>query len=206
MADEPIQDEPPAAEIPQGRRRPRLTRLAPDVQGADREALSLWMKAQLEQVEQEHRERIELLRHGKEHPNPAFERIVRNHAIVGTQKSTLAKLLGISLSTLSTAYGEVYEIASAEIMAKIGANLIQKAMSTTDPDAARLGMQILERRGGEEWRAPIKRVEMDKKTDQAPVIDSSKLTFEERQALREMLERVANGGEGDAVDESEQEA
>jgi hypothetical protein len=31
----------------------------------------------------------------------------------------------------------------------------------------------------------------------SPIIDSSKLTFRERESLRAMLTRIANGGEGD---------
>ena len=188
---------------PRGRR-PRLTRLAPEVQGADREAVAVWIKEQIDAVEQEHRARIELLRHGKEHPNPAFEGIVRRHGIVGTQKSTLAKLLGISVGTLNAHYAEVYEIAAAETMAKIGANVIQKAMNPNDPDSAKLAMAILDRRGGEEWRPPTRRLEVDKKEGQSlPVIDSSKMTYEERQQMRAMLERIANGGDGDPPEEEE---
>ena len=183
---------------PRGRR-PRLTRLAPEVQGADREALSLWIKEQLESVERDHQERIEMLRQGREHPCPAFERIVRNHGIVGTPKTVLAKLLGISKSTLDTHYGEVYDIAAAEIMAKVASNMVRIATSTSDPSAAKVGMDMLARRGGENWRPATKRLEVDNDPNKAgpPVIDSSKLTYEERAQLREMLERVANGGEGD---------
>ena len=198
-------DEPPPSEVPQSKRRRPLTRLAPGVPDADREALAVWIKEQLAEVEREHQERIQLLREGREHPCPAFERIVRNHAIVGTPKSTLAKLLGISVTTLASHYGDVYEIASAETMAKVASNMVRIATSLSDPAAAKVGMDMLARRGGENWRPATKRLEVDNDPNKGkpPVIDSSKLTYEERAQLREMLERVANGGEGDPIESDE---
>jgi hypothetical protein len=64
-------------------------------------------------------------------------------------------------------------------------------------------MKVLERQGGEEWLPPLKRVADVTDPSAPPVIDSSKLTAEERNQLREMLMRVAEGGEGEPVGEDE---
>jgi hypothetical protein len=198
-------DEPAPEEVPQSRRRPRLTRLAPEIQGAEREALSLWMKEQLQLVEDEHRQRVELLRHGREHPCPIFETIVRNHGVFGTPKTVLAKLLGIPHSTLMTHYSDQYDMAAAETMAKIAGNMVRKALSTTDPDAARVGMSLLEKRGGAEYRPAARRVELEDTTKKdVPIIDSSKLTADEREQLKVMLERI--GAESENREDSEQES
>ena len=198
-------DEPPPSEIPRSKRarRPKLTQLSPDIQGSDREALSLWIKAQLEEVEREHQARIELLREGREHPCPAFERIVRNHGIVGTPKSTLAKLLGISNTVLMTHYGDAYEVAAAETMAKVASNMVRIATSMSDPAAAKVGMDMLARRGGEEWRPATKRLEVDNDPNKnaAPLLDTSNMSAEDRQAIREIMERQLEQSADDIVQE-----
>ena len=199
-------DEPAPEEVPKSRRRQTLNaRLAPEIQGADREALATWIKEQLAEVEREHQARIELLREGREHPCPAFERIVRNHGIVGTPKSTLAKLLGISDTTLKTHYGDAYEMAAAETMAKIASNMVRIATSTSDPAAAKVGMDMLARRGGEAWRPATKRLEVDNDPNKnnAPILDTSNMSAEDRQAIREIMERqlLQQSSDSDIVEE-----
>ena len=83
--------------------------------------------------------------------------------------------------------------------------MVRIATSLSDPAAAKVGMDMLARRGGENWRPATKRLEVDNDPNKGkpPVIDSSKLTYEERAQLREMLERVANGGEGDPIESDE---
>jgi hypothetical protein len=83
-------------------------------------------------------------------------------------------------------------------------NMMRIGASDSDPNAGRVGMQILDRRGGEEWRPPAQKMEIDDSRNKPPVIDSSKLTYEERQQLRQMLTRVAEGGEGDPVEPTEE--
>jgi hypothetical protein len=178
----------------------------PDVAGSEREAISLWVKTRLEESERAHLDRIELLRTAGEHPSPIYARFVRLSGELGLSKALAAKQLGISVSTLTTHYADDYEMGKAEILSAIAANMNRKAISPTDPNAAKVGMRILESRGGEEWAPATRKLEMSNKKDLPPVIDSSKLTREERDQLRLMLTRVANGGEGepDESDETDQ--
>lgn len=99
-------------------------------------------------------------------------------------------------------YADDYELGAAEIITAIAANMNRKAISDSDPNAAKVGLAILERRGGEEWKNPARRIELDNNPNKGPpVIDSSKLTFEQRAQLRAMIEHVQNGGEGDPIED-----
>lgn len=184
-----------------GRRRSMADEL-PDVPDEKREAITLWVKSRLEESEKAHQDRIELLRTAGEHPSPIYSRFVRLSGELGLTKTLAAKQLGITVGALETHYAEEYELGKAEILSAIAANMNRKAISNTDPNAAKVGMAILERRGGDEWKPPKKQVELDDARNKAPIIDSSKLTYEERNALRQMLTRVANGGDGDPEDEA----
>jgi hypothetical protein len=166
-----------------------------------REAITLWVKSRLEESEKAHQDRIELLRTAGEHPSPIYQRFVRLAGELGLSKALAAKQLGITVGVLTAHYADDYELGAAEILSAIAANMNRKAISDTDPAAAKIGLAIMERRGGEEWKNPARRIEMDHNPNKAPVIDSSKLTFEERATLRAMIERVQSGGEGDPEDE-----
>jgi hypothetical protein len=173
----------------------------PDIPDDKREAISLWVKERLEESEAAHQNRIELLRTAGEHPSPIFARFVRLSGELGLSKTLAAKQLGISVAMLTSHYADDYELGAAEILSAIAANMNRKAISETDPNAAKIGLAILERRAGPEWEPPSKKVQLSDDRNKAPIIDSSKLTFAERQQLRLMLTRVANGGEGDPVEE-----
>lgn len=173
------------AELPQG---------LPD---EERLAISLWVKSRLEESERAHLDRIELLRTAGEHPSPIYSRFVRLSGELGLSKTLAAKQLGISPALLEKHYADDYQLGAAEILSAIAANMNRKAISNSDPAAAKVGMAILERRAGQEWAPPTKKIEMNKPGDKPPVIDSSKLTAAQRQQLREMLTYVAEGGEGE---------
>jgi hypothetical protein len=168
--------------------------------GAAREELGSWMAKQFEKIEREHQERIEVLRTVGEHPSPVFAKMVRNLGALGLPKNLAAKMLGISHALLSSHYNEDYDLGHAQIISSVAANMLRIGTSTTDPNAAKVGMQILDRRGGDEWRPPAQKLDIDDKRG-PPIIDSSKLTYEERRTLQGMLERIAAGGEGDSEDE-----
>ena len=173
----------------------------PEIPDEKREAITLWVKSRLEESERAHQDRIELLRTAGEHPSPIYQRFVRLAGELGLSKTLAAKQLGISVSTLMSHYANDYELGAAEILSAIAANMNRKAISDTDPNAAKVGMAILERRAGDEWKPPKKQVELDDARNKAPVIDSSKLTYEQRAQLRAMIEHVQSGGEGDPEDE-----
>jgi hypothetical protein len=176
----------------------------PTVPDSQREAISLWMKERFEIIEREHQQRIELLRTAGEHPSPVFAGMVKRFGGLGLPKSLCAKMLGISTGVLGQHYADDYDLGAAEIISSVAANMVRIATSQDDDAvASKVGLAILERRAGDEWIPPAKRIEMNNKRNEAPIIDSSKLTFTERAALRAMLTRVANGGEGDPEPDDE---
>jgi hypothetical protein len=172
---------------------------APEVQGGARELMAAWMKERIQQIDAENRDRIELLRTVGEHPSPIFQNIVQTNGALGMPKSLVAKMLGLTVVSLDRYYADDYDLGKLSALRSVAANAIRIASSPTDPNAGRVAMQILDRRGGDEWKPPKIVTEDDSK--KAPLIDATKLTYEERQQLRIMLERVAAGGQGDSEGE-----
>lgn len=165
--------------------------------GEQREALSVWMKSRFEEMESAHQRRIEILRTAGEHPSPIFSGMIKNFGALGLSKNLVAKLMNIGVSTIEAYYKDDYDLGAAEVISSLAANAIRIGTSTTDPQAAKVAMDILARRGGPEWKPPSRQLEVDDKREQAPLIDSSKLSYEERAQLREMILRIENGGQGD---------
>ena len=176
-----------------------------DARGAEREALTQWWKTRVQEIEQTYEERIRTLRTVGEHPSPVFAKIVRMDGALGMPKKLLAMKLGISVATLVTHYGDEYDLGASEVISQVAANMLRIGTSIVDPNNAKVGMQILDRRGGPEWEPPSRKVEM-KTEGSAPMIDSSKLTPEERQQLREMILRVQSGAEEVPMLESDTES
>jgi hypothetical protein len=179
---------------------------APDaetIRGAEREAMSLWIKERAQEIEARYLERIELLRTVGEHPSPIFAKIVRTHGALGMPKRLICRLLNITQRDLKAFYEEDYDLGELEALSSVAANAIRIASSSIHPDAARVAIQILDRRGGQEWRPPAQKIITSDERDKPPVIDSTKLTYEERQQLRVMLTRVEQGGEGEPLTEEE---
>ena len=182
------------------RRRSRLARDLPiDPAGERREALAVWMKEQFERIEEEHLRRVEILRTVGEHPSPVFSGMVKKFGALGIPKALCAKLMGVSAVIIENYYQDDYDIGAAEILSSVAANMVRIGTSTTDPNAAKVGMDILARRGGNEWKPPSQKLEVADDRDKVPVIDSSKLTFEDRQQLRQIVERaMARSADGEA--------
>ncbi len=171
----------------------------------EREQLANWWRGRMEQIEREHEERVRILREGGEHPSPIFAKQVKMMGALGMPKGLVCKILCLSPYNLQTHYADEYEQGSAEIIAQVAANMIRIGTSVSDPANAKVGMDILSRRGGEEWRPPAQKVEMkDEREQPKNVIDSSRLTADERMQLRQMIERVQEG-DGDTVEQGEVE-
>jgi hypothetical protein len=170
----------------------------------EREQLANWWRRRMDQIEAEHAERIELLRTVGEHPSPVFSKQVRMLGALGMPRTLAAKLLGLSAHTLQTHYGEEYDIGAADVIASVAANMIRIGTSTSDPANAKVGMDILSRRGGQEWRPPAQKLEVETEVKEKNVIDSSRLTYEERAQLREMITRVQSGEPGDPLQADEE--
>jgi hypothetical protein len=163
-----------------------------DARGGEREQLAQFWKQRIQEIDTEHRERIELLRTVGEHPSPLFQRVVMNMGGLGMPKSLLAKMLGLTASTLESAYGDDYALGKAYKIKAVAENMLRVAVSETDPNNAKVGMAILDRVGGADWAPPVRKT-ADVTDPSAPaVIDSSTLSAEDRAALREIILRSQN--------------
>jgi len=169
----------------------------------ERERMVTWFKSQIQEIEFNANERIERLRTVGEHPSPVFAQLVQHHAGMGLEPALIAKMLLIPYGTLMLHYEEDIAIGGAAVNLKIAENMARIATSTTDPNAAKVGMAWLERRAGEAFR-PTKKLEIDDKRDKAPIIDSSKLSAEDRQKLREVIEAALAQQSDDAPDDDEE--
>ena len=176
---------------------------------SEREQLSEWWRIRMQEMENEHEHRVKMLRSVGEHPSPIFARQVKMFGGLGMPKILAAKLLGISVKMLDEHYSDEYEMGHAETVGGVAANMIRIATSTTDPQAAKVGMDLLSRRGGNEWKPPAQKVKFEDDREQPKnVIDSSKLTPEERQQLRLIIEGAIErqeGGEAEPLQPGEEE-
>jgi len=167
----------------------------------DREQLSDWWRNQVELIERTSAERADLLRDAGEHPNPIFARQAKVFGALGIPRDVVAVLLGISEGELSLHYGNEYAVGSAEVVSQVAANLLRIATSQNDRVAVKAAIEVMNRRGGEEWHPPAQKLEIDdSRKAKGNLIDSSKLSYEERQQLRAIVERaVGRRVDGEAV-------
>lgn len=158
---------------------------------ADREFLEDWWRKQLDAIELEMKARAEMIAMAGVHPNQVFSRQVLQLAALGMPKDTVAILIGLSISEMLMHYGEEYVVGAARVVGQAAANLLRIATSTNDRVAYKAAVEVINRRGGEEWRPPAQKIEVATDPNAGRnLIDSSKLTFDERQALRAIIERA----------------
>ena len=101
-------------------------------------------------------------------------------------------MLFIPHQTLIVHYQDELELGYAEIIVKMSQTAIKIGSDPEHKDAAKTALEILSRRGGEHWKPPVKKKEdvTPEKSKEGRIIDSSKLSYEDRQALREMILRA----------------
>jgi hypothetical protein len=121
-------------------------------------------------------------------PDAASRYLVETAAAFCTQEQ-VAKLLKVGVDTLRRHYGDELERGGISKTIDIAKTMYAIATDPENKSAANVGMWWLERRGGDLWKAPDKRVAVDVTTREAPpIIDSSRLSFEQRQQLREIVQ------------------
>jgi len=156
-----------------------------------------FMKAELESIARSYQEREDLIKSGGEHPMPLYAKLVHNHAAMGQTIPQICRYLGISRPVLERWYADELELGVAQINLRIASNVARKALSD-DPDAAKIGLDWLDRRGGDGWRKSTQKIEVEDK--KPPVIDSSKLTAEEREQLRAIVTRLTATEDGETAE------
>lgn len=170
----------------------------PEAMQIARESMSAWVTKEMALMRKEHEKRVKRIKAGKEHPMPFCSELVKRWAGLGASREQVARLCGVSWRTISEYYDDDYELGVVQFNMPVAANLWRIARSETDPQAANAAMKWLERRGGENWKPPRLEVKTEH-TQEKPLIDSSRLTFEDRAALRQMLTRLDEEGAVPAV-------
>jgi hypothetical protein len=179
-------------------RRPRkfLPPEADSVPLDERATMVAWMQDQIAEIKRAADLRVELARTMGEHPMPLFGQLVQHYAGMQLEPTVIAKMLMIPYSVLMLHYEDDLTLGAAHVKLKIAENMVRIATSTTDKDAAKVGMDFLGR-VNKNFRSSSK-VEVEAGDTDARVIDSSLLTVEQRQQLREMIEATMR--RTDAVD------
>jgi hypothetical protein len=169
-------------------RAPRSPRDLEPIMNATRENMVVWMKQRIEEIRIATDERIEALRNGGEHPSPIFQKMVHQYALMGLEEKYIAKMLFISHQQLIRYYEEDIKLGYAEGIVTMGTTLYAIGSDPTHKDAAKVALEWLSRRGGEEWKPPTNRVEAEiKNKDERRIINSDELTREQRDQLRDMI-------------------
>jgi len=202
-----MSDDPPVVTditdaVPRRSRRLSVMPTLPGISPQERKDLMQFMKAELESIARSYQEREDLIKSGGEHPMPLYAKLVHNHAAMGQTVPQICRYLGISRPVLERWYADELELGVAQINLRIASNVARKALSD-DPDAAKIGLDWLDRRGGDGWRKSTQKIEVQ--DDRPPTIDATRLTVEERAQLRAMLTRVAEGGDGEPLQPDEDE-
>jgi hypothetical protein len=160
------------------------------VSATDREFLANWWRDQFAEIEARAVERGALMASVEDHPDARVAALVREYGALGIEIGKVARLLKMGRSELEAWYGHDYEVGATEVMALASKTMIRIATSSDDRYAVKAVVEFLNRRGGQEYRAPAQKLEIDDSRKNAGVIDSSKLTYEERQQLRLIVERA----------------
>ena len=164
----------------------------------ERAQMLAWMKQQIAEIQASADRRVELAKLGGEHPMPHYALVIQHYAGMQLDAATIARMLNIPYATLMLHYENDIELGQAHVSLQIAENMVRIATSTRNKDAARVGMDFLGRTNKKMRNTKKFEIEAPNETR---VIDSSKLTPEQRQQLRDMIESTMR-----KVDESEAEA
>ena len=97
------------------------------------------------------------------------------------------------------------QIGYIEVTAKMASTLITIGSDPAHKDAAKVALEFLSRRGPEVWKPAAHKIEdVTKPKTEGRVIDSSKLSYEDRQQLRDILMRNLEPGEAESIDGEEE--
>lgn len=190
------QSEAAADDVPGG---PDVLVKSDPVKKSDRELMAAWWREQVEEIWRTNAEREERLRSAGEHPNEVFAAEAMAFGAKGAPKEVAAVLLAMPVEEFERWYGREYAIGEAEMVYQVGANLLRIGASTNDRYAVKAAAEVMNRRGGESWRPPAQKLEVTRPEPKARLIDSSKLTPQERGALRAIMLRAVSRAEQEAL-------
>jgi hypothetical protein len=143
-----------------------------------------WWRTQVGELERAAREREGALAKGADAVHASQARVF---GALGVPTDVAAALMGMSEGEFQGKYAESYGVGSATMIGQVSANLLRIATEGDDRYAVKAAVEIMNRRGGEPWRPPAQKIEVNRTETKARLIDSSKLTQEEREQLRQIL-------------------
>jgi len=158
-----------------------------------------WWRRQVKDLERVARERGDGIETGND---AVLESQARVFGAMGVPTDVAAALMGMSEGQFAAQYAEAYGVGSAAMIAQVSANFLRIATEGSDRYAVKACIEIMNRRGGEPWRPPAQKIEVTRPGPKANLIDSSRLSYEDRMALRGILERAVNGPETPALPET----
>jgi hypothetical protein len=125
---------------------------------------------------------------GTHFPTPALRNLVMSFRATGMTMHDIGKLLGISGQTVKQYYAAELECGELEANYLVANTLFKIATDTDHPGVVPAARRWLEVRAVG-WN-PSHKIEQVTPSNEAPVIDSKKLTPEERLQLAELMERI----------------
>lgn len=143
--------------------------------------LEIWWREQVTELERAAKERGESVEKGA---HAVLASQARVFGALGVPADVAAALMGVSEGSFQAQYADSYGVGSAAMIARVAANYLRIATSGQDRYAVKAAGEILKSRGGEPWRPPAQQIEVTRPGPKANLIDSSKLTYEERQKLK----------------------
>ena len=161
--------------------------LRPAALQAERQDLSTWWREHIAEMEATLHERRKLLEFDTVHPSVIFAHQARTFGALGMPRDVAAVMLGLSDGEFIAHYDSEYTAGGAELFGQVAANFIRIATSGNDRYAVKACIEFLNRRGGEEWRAPAQKLQLEDNRPRGTLIDSSKLTYAERAQLRALI-------------------
>lgn len=151
--------------------------------------LEVWWREQVADLERAAKEREGGVAKGE---GAVLASQARVFGALGVPTDVAAALMGMTEGAFQARYAEDYGVGSAAIIARVAANYLRIATSGQDRYAVKAAGQILHSRGGEQWKPPAHKIEVERPAAKGTLIDSSKLTYEERQQLKAILVAAAS--------------
>ncbi len=123
----------------------------------------------------------------KHEPSEFSRRQVREMVGTGLLDGDIARCMQITEKQLTHYYQPELARGSPEKILHVARTMYSIATDPLNKGCVEAAKYWLERRGGEQWRKPPDRVENEVRVQERPVIDSSKLSAEQRAQLKEIL-------------------
>lgn len=168
---------------------------------AARDLTADWWRSTVADLDRAARERGEALSKGAD---AALRSQARVFGALGVPTDVAAALMGMTEAKFIAQHSGDYGVGDAAMIGQVSANLLRIATSTNDRYAVKAAVEVMNRRGGEKWRPPAQKIEVSRPQPKN-LIDSSRLTAEERESLRAIILAASEREQREAIEHEERE-